>query len=142
MLSFKTTNYLSDDAKLIRQTVFVDEQKFEVEFDAVDNRAKHIVLYDDSKPIACCRLFEGEQAGEFVAGRIAVLKEYRGNHLGAKIMAEAERIAKELGGIKVSLSAQLRASGFYKTLGYSQSGEIYFDEYCEHIHMEKKLVEN
>ena len=39
----------------------------------------------------------------------------------------------------ISLSAQVRASGFYEKLGYKKHGEIYFDEYCEHIVMKKDI---
>ncbi len=139
MYSFKTTDYLSEDAKKIRSEVFVDEQHFKVEFDDTDNIAKHIVMYDNENPVACCRFFRGERDGEYIAGRIAVVKEQRGKYLGKKMLDEIENQVKQLGGKVISLSAQLRASGFYRASGYVQSGEIYFDEYCEHIHMEKKI---
>lgn len=139
MISFKTTDYLTEDAKNIREEVFVKEQNFQNEFDDIDNSAFHIVMYYNSKPVACCRIFEGKNDDEYTAGRIAVIKEYRGKHLGQMIMSQIEKTVKVLGGTKISLSAQVRAKGFYQAFGYKQSGEIYFDEYCEHIHMEKIL---
>ncbi len=39
----------------------------------------------------------------------------------------------------LEVSAQVRVKEFYKKLGYKEVGEIYFDEYCEHITMEKEL---
>lgn len=138
MISVKTTDFLNDDAKLIREEVFVKEQKFVAEFDEIDNTATHMVIYDDNSPIACCRFFRGED-GEYIAGRLAVLKEHRGRHLGALMIAEIEKCVKALGCKKLSLSAQTRAKGFYEKQGFKAVGDTYFEEYCEHIHMEKMI---
>ena len=50
-----------------------------------------------------------------------------------------EAKVKQIGGKKLILSAQCRVQPFYEKLGYTARGEIYLDEYCEHIHMEKTL---
>lgn len=139
MISFNLTDYLTEDEKMIRTEVFVDEQKFHEEFDTQDKNSYHLVMYDDKTPIACCRFFKTETLGKFMLGRLAVRKLYRGKHIGEKIMTEAEKLAKKEGAKIMALSAQLRASGFYEKLGYAKMGEIYLDEYCEHIHMEKEL---
>ncbi|MDD6355176.1 MAG: GNAT family N-acetyltransferase [Oscillospiraceae bacterium] len=55
------------------------------------------------------------------------------------MLDEIENEVKRLGGTSISLSAQLRVKKFYELSGYQASGDIYFDEYCEHIHMEKIL---
>ena len=137
MIDFKVTNNLSEDEKMIRETVFIEEQKFKIEFDDTDDIATHIVMYIDNNPVGCCRLFK--QDNEYHIGRIAVLKPYRGKGYGEKILLNAERVAKEKGADSISLSAQVRASGFYEKLGYKKHGEIYFDEYCEHIAMKKDI---
>ena len=137
MIDFKVTNTLSEDEKMIRETVFIEEQKFKIEFDDTDDIATHIVMYLDNQPVGCCRLFK--QDNEYHIGRIAVLKPYRGKGYGEKILLNAERVAKEKGADSISLSAQVRASGFYEKLGYKKHGEIYFDEYCEHIAMKKDI---
>lgn len=137
MIDFKVTNTLSEDEKMIRETVFIDEQKFKVEFDDTDDIATHIVMYLDNQPVGCCRLFK--QDNEYHIGRIAVLKPYRGKGYGEKILLQAEKNAKKMGADSISLSAQVRASGFYEKLGYKKHGEIYFDEYCEHIAMKKDI---
>ena len=140
MINFKTTKFLSDEAKTIREEVFVQEQKFVNEFDEIDNKAYHIVMYKDDTPIACCRFYKNDKIKDnYAAGRIAVRKEYRGKHLGKAILDEIENEVKRLGGTSISLSAQLRVKKFYELSGYQASGAIYFDEYCEHIHMEKIL---
>lgn len=137
MIDLKVTNTLSEDEKMIRETVFIDEQKFKIEFDDTDDIATHIVMYIDNNPVGCCRLYK--QENEYHIGRIAVLKPYRGKGYGEKILLNAERVAKEKGADSISLSAQVRASGFYEKLGYKKHGEIYFDEYCEHIAMKKDI---
>lgn len=137
MIIFKVTNTLSEDEKMIRETVFIEEQKFKIEFDDTDDIATHIVMYIDNNPVGCCRLYK--QENEYHIGRIAVLKPYRGKGYGQKILLNAERVAKEKGADSISLSAQVRASGFYEKLGYKKHGEIYFDEYCEHIAMKKDI---
>lgn len=137
MIIFKVTNTLSEDEKMIRETVFIEEQKFKIEFDDTDDIATHIVMYIDNNPVGCCRLYKREN--EYHIGRIAVLKPYRGKGDGEKILLEAEKVAKEKGADSISLSAQVRASGFYEKLGYKKHGEIYFDEYCEHIAMKKDI---
>ena len=137
MIDFKVTNTLSEDEKMIRETVFIEEQKFKIEFDDTDDIATHIVMYIDNNPVGCCRLYK--QENEYHIGRIAVLKPYRGTGYGEKILLEAEKVAKKMGADSISLSAQVRASGFYEKLGYKKHGEIYFDEYCEHIAMKKDI---
>ncbi|WP_295211251.1 GNAT family N-acetyltransferase [Ruminococcus sp.] len=126
------------DAKLIRQAVFIDEQGFVNEFDDIDERAVHAVLYLGGFPVATGRLFDID--GEAHLGRIAVLKAYRGKELGRAIMEALEEYAAKAGYKSTNLSAQLRAQKFYEKLGYEAYGDIYHDEYCPHIAMKKALA--
>lgn len=135
----KIYNYLCAEARKIREQVFVEEQGFENEFDEFDAQVPHAVLFMDGQAVATGRLLPGEQQGELVIGRVAVLQEYRGRHLGEQIMLALEEEARRAGGKKISLSAQCRASGFYQTLGYAERGAVYLDEFCPHILMEKVL---
>ncbi len=133
----KTSNTLFKDAGDIRWQVFIEEQKFTVEFDDIDERAIHLVLYDGDKPVAVGRTYEED--GKAIMGRIAVIPEFRSRHLGAAVVTELEKVAKAEGYTVAALSAQCRVQGFYEKLGYTPMGEPYFDEYCPHIHMEKFL---
>ena len=134
----KKYNNLCSDSLMIRKKVFVDEQGFKDEFDETDKTCSHIVLYDNEKSIATCRFFkEGEN---YHIGRVAIIKEYRGQGLGNKIMQVAENEILKEGGKTIEVSAQVRVSDFYKKLGYNKVGDIYFDEYCEHIRMVKELL--
>lgn len=136
-MEFQFYNELIEDAKKIREKVFVEEQGFQQEFDDIDLTCIHMVMYDQSQPIGCARMYEDN--GDMILGRIAVLKEYRHKHLGSQILVQLEKKAQDLGYNKVVLSAQVRASEFYVKNGYVAYGEEYLDEYCPHIHMKKEL---
>lgn len=135
----KCSDYLSNDAVKIRTEVFVTEQGFKVEFDEIDKKAKHIVMYDGETPVAVCRFYGINESGLYSVGRIAVTKQYRGRGLGAEILESAENEIKKLGGTAVELSAQVQAEKFYTKQGYTPIGDTYLDEYCPHIKMSKQL---
>ncbi len=128
---------LNNDIIGIRTEVFIDEQGFKDEFDETDKICSHIVLYDNEIPVATCRYFE--ENGVYHIGRVAVIKEYRNQHLGNEIMKIAEAEILKENGKQIEVSAQVRVSEFYKKLGYNKVGDIYFDEFCEHIRMVKKI---
>ena len=166
--SIKITKGLDEnpDAIAIRKKVFVEEQGFKNEFDDIDPRAWHLVLYIGSVPAATGRLFDrgnddrakdkesadGPDSNEssvrlnkkesgirMILGRIAVIQEYRGRSLGGKVMAELEKTAKENGTEDVEVSAQERVRPFYEKLGYTAVGDVYYDEFCPHIRMVKSI---
>ena len=139
MFSFKTYSSLPDEAAAIRKAVFVDEQGFVDEFDGTDDAATHIVLYNDDEPIACCRFFAGAEAGAYVIGRFAVLKERRKQGAGTLLLKEAERQIREAGGKRITLAAQVRAKGFYAKAGYAARGGEFLEQDYPHVRMEKLL---
>lgn len=130
---------LPEDAKKIREEVFVKEQGFQNEFDEMDTHAKHFVLYDATLPIATCRFFAGELPGDYVIGRIAVLYEYRGREIGSYLLKAAEKEIQRMGGKRVLLHAQSRVTTFYEKQGFCSFGAIDFDEACPHVWMVKNL---
>lgn len=128
---------LNDDIIKTRTLVFIEEQGFKKEFDEVDKTCSHIVFYDNKIPVATCRYFKENDL--YHIGRVAVIKEYRGLHLGNEILKIAETEIKNENGKNVEVSAQVRIKDFYKKLGYKEEGEYYFDEYCEQVRMTKVL---
>lgn len=139
-ITHQFSNTLPEDAKYVREEVFVKEQGFHNEFDDIDSRAIHLVLYVGGKTAATARMFlEKEGADAFTVGRVAVLPQYRGLHLGNELLRCLEEKARELGIPKIALSAQCRVRPFYEKYGYTAMGEAYMDEHCPHIHMEKQL---
>lgn len=144
-LRFTITNGLPDDspAREIRREVFLQEQGFQNEFDAVDAAAWHVVLWLDGNPAATGRVFQKEgEPGTFCIGRIAVRKPRRGMGCGAQVIRRLERLAEELGAVQIELSAQTRVKGFYESMGYFAYGKEYKDEFCPHIAMAKRLVKD
>lgn len=138
-IRYKKTSGLCEDARLIREEVFVKEQGFLNEFDEIDGYAIHLVFYKGDVPISTCRYFKGKEEQEYIVGRIAILRSFRGKQLGNYMMKVLEDTIKAEGGKKISLSAQVRVTTFYEKNGYVAQGEPYLDEACEHIHMEKSL---
>ena len=136
-MEYKKFKGLNNDIINIRTNVFIDEQGFKDEFDEKDKTCSHIVLYDKKTPVATCRYFEENDI--YHIGRVAVIKEYRNKHLGNKIMKIAEAEILKESGKQIEVSAQVRIKEFYQKLGYKEFGEVYFDEYCEHIKMSKIL---
>lgn len=139
MNNIKFFDYRTDEAAQIRQKVFIEEQGFKSEFDDVDSKSMHIVLYHKGIAAGTGRMFTEDGGKTYHLGRIAVLEEYRHLHFGSEIVNAMCNKAKELGAMRCVISAQYRVKAFYNSLGFKESGEIYFDEYCPHIHMEKEL---
>lgn len=131
--------YLPEYAKNIRQKVFVEEQKFENEFDEIDNTSLHILIFVNNYAAGTARMFTQDGGESYHIGRVAVLPEYRKLHLGHEMVNAMIEAAKELGAKRCELSAQVRVEDFYKKLGFVEQGEEYLDEYCPHIYMVKEL---
>jgi predicted GNAT family N-acyltransferase len=141
MVKEKFTIGLPEDARMIRQKVFVDEQGYQHEFDDPDDpTAVHLVLYLDDKPIGTARLVEVDPE-TYRVGRVAVLKEYRHQKVGTYLLKYLEVKVKTLGGRKMILGAQEDKVQFYMKNGYhlDPNGEAYLDEGHPHVMMEKIL---
>lgn len=130
------------DAFAVRTAVFINEQGFENEFDAIDEASStiHITLYADNALAGCARVFpfDGEQ-DRFVFGRLAVLPEYRKNGCGRLLLERAEACARDAGARELHLHAQCSVTPFYEKHSYKSYGEIELDEHVEHIWMRKAL---
>lgn len=142
-MEITVTKGLPSGGRQVRLEVFVREQGFTEasEFDDADRDAWHAVAWENGLPLATGRLFPdtGREAG-YVIGRIAVRREKRGARLGAAIMDALEQKALSLGAREIRLCAQVRARGFYESLGYAAYGEIVYDESVPHTMMKKNLA--
>lgn len=139
-ISFKAFDYLTDDSKYIRTIVFVNEQAFKEEFDDNDKHALHILMFDAEKAIGNARVVYSKEHNSYVIGRVAILREYRGYHLGVELMKfVGQEIIKRFGHIQIGVSAQKRAIDFYKKVGYQTASEMYLEENYPHIWMVKQL---
>lgn len=134
-----------EDARFVRTRVFMEEQGFENEFDGIDDdpATVHLTLYRDGKLVGCARTFPDpehpDEPGRWVFGRLAVLPEARKGGLGAALLAESERVAREAGATEIHLHSQCYVTGLYKRAGYEPYGAEELDEHVPHIWMRKKL---
>ena len=123
---------LQNDAKLIREQVFIQEQQIAVEdeWDAEDTVSVHFVVYDQDQPIATARLLKNNSVG-----RVAVLKSHRGVGIGKLLMQQIIQKAKHEQREFLKLSSQVHAIQFYTGLGFKVEGEQYLDCGIPHIDM-------
>lgn len=138
-LEIRIYHQLTQEAADIRTAVFVEEQGFRNEFDETDSHCTHFVAFEHEEPAATCRVYCSEKKGTYMLGRVAVLKKYRGKKIGEALVHCAEEHVRTLGGVKMMLSAQVRAKGFYEKMGYAETGKAYMDEDCPHIMMKKEI---
>lgn len=127
-------------SRRVRETVFIEEQGYtpEEEFDRSDEVCPHLVLFDAETPVATGRLILMSD-GTAKLGRIAVLKSYRGQHLGAQVVSALLEKAKSLGAKRAYVSAQCYAIPFYNKFGFREYGEEYPDGRIPHMDMEMTL---
>ena len=137
-MEIKRYDSLPQEAKDIREKVFVEEQDFKEEFDAADGLSVHLVAFDCGKPVATCRFYRKADTASFVLGRIAVVKECRGRHIGARLIACAEDMLKNEADF-ILIHAQTRVRSFYEKQGYTAFGEEDFEEDCPHVWMKKRM---
>ncbi len=132
-----STGQQRTDALGVRIAVFVHEQGIarEDEIDEYDDTAVHCVGYIGGAPVAAGRLVLMDGYGKI--GRMAVLKEHRGEGLGALVLAALEREGASRGIVLFKLSAQLSARGFYDRAGYTAVGDVYDEVGIPHVAMEK-----
>ena len=129
------------EAMAIRLDVFVGEQHVpaELEADALDSVATHLLLWEDDHPIATARLLDRGK-GVLKVGRVAVLKTERGKGYGTQIMDAALRLAAKRGFLTALLDAQTYVIPFYESLGFSVEGEEFEDAGIPHRRMTKSLI--
>ena len=142
-MNIKIYHTLPQESIDIRNNVFVEEQGFREEFDGIDHRAVHLVLFCDDIPAATCRFFKEQDTEQdsdtYLLGRMAVLKTYRGQDFGSLLLQRAEAEMKQAGAKTVKLHAQQRAVPFYEKNGYSAYGDIEPEEGYPHVWMMKRL---
>ncbi|EOH74692.1 GNAT family N-acetyltransferase [Enterococcus raffinosus] len=118
----KTTDELTTQELLTilqaRTAVFVVEQKCPYqEVDEADRKAVHICIEENGELQAYARIIEEEKIIHF--GRVLVVKKYRHQQLGRKIVAKTLReIEKRYPNQPVVISAQAYLVAFYQSFGF------------------------
>ncbi|KNG93794.1 GNAT family N-acetyltransferase [Pseudaestuariivita atlantica] len=129
-----------DTCWAIRRTVFVDEQGVppELEPDEHDTTdALHVLATVEDEPVGAARIIPYGTTAKI--GRVAVLKEHRGQGIGAQLIHACQHLAAAQGATRTILGAQLSAISFYERLGYHRFGEVFDDAGIDHIMMERSL---
>ncbi len=89
--------------------------------------------YIDDLAVGAARLYKNK------VGRVATLKNYRKQGIGAKIMEAIEMYAKDNKMPYLKLHAQLYVKDFYEHLGYIVEGEIFQEADIDHVLMKKQM---
>lgn len=125
------------DLRLVRETVFILEQKVpeEEEWDELDPKCQHVIARDaGNRPIGTGRLTPDGKIG-----RMAVLPEWRGRGVGDALLRALLEQAQARGWREVSLHAQVHAMGFYSRHGFEPYGERFMEAGIEHQAMRRAL---
>jgi len=128
-------------AQSVRTAVFVNEQGIapEDEWDADDDTALHAVMFDvNGQVLGNARLLQ-PSATIAKVGRMAVLKDARGNGYGARLLQALIRCARQRSHKEVRLSAQRTAEGFYAAHGFVAMGEPFDEVGIPHVEMRLSL---
>jgi len=125
--------------KNIREKVFIQEQKVtpELEWDGMDEKAIHFLVFKDEEAIGCARAIVIKS--QMQLGRMAVLKEYRGQGAGSTLIEKAIVTAKLKQLSSIQISAQCNAINFYVKFGFEVMGDTYLDAEILHRDMTLEL---
>lgn len=132
------TQELQEKAFLIRQEVFVDEQKVSRadEFDQYETICTHFVALDDAgQPIGAARWRTTEKGIKLE--RFAVKQSWRGKGVGsALVQTVLDDIRTHKGrGAHLYLHAQLTAVPLYSKFGFEREGDQFLECDIWHYHM-------
>ena len=120
----------------IRFAVFVEEQGVprEIELYEMEGKSLHAFAFEKQLPVGTGRLLPDGHSG-----RMAVLKAWRGRGIGARLLARLMDEARARGHREVVLSAQVRATAFYRRHGFVEEGAEYMDAGILHQDMRRSL---
>ena len=132
MIAIETQSWVvaREAAYAIRHAVFVEEQGIpvELEIDDHDPIAEHVLAFVDGRYVATARVYLDEQdPSKAKIGRMAVLKDFRGQGIGTALLGEAIRVGMMQGASVFELHAQQSAAPFYAKLQFKPDGAS-FDE--------------
>ncbi|KRL79079.1 hypothetical protein FC17_GL000699 [Secundilactobacillus paracollinoides DSM 15502 = JCM 11969] len=122
--------------------VFVQERHIAIEDEFDDNDTPDMVYAvcyaDNETPVATGR-FQVIDATTMRPGRIATLKAYRGQHLGAQIIAALEEVGRNEEFETSLIHSELTAQKFYEKQGYHFVSDVYEEDGVPCVNVEKTL---
>jgi predicted GNAT family N-acyltransferase len=125
------------EAVRVREAVFVVEQgvRAEIELDEWDPRCDHALAFaPGARAVGTGRLLPDGHIG-----RMAVLREWRGQGVGGRLLVALVEHAAERGMKRLVLNAQTHAVPFYARYGFVAFGEEFIEADIPHIVMARDL---
>lgn len=126
--------------RAVRTVVFIREQQVpeELEWDEYDAVSKHVLALNNAgQPVGTARLLPNGHIG-----RMAVLKEWRGQGLGSALLTTLLQILIRRRQFEAQLHAQTSAIPFYKKFGFQVVGEEFMEAGIPHVKMMLSLKES
>jgi ElaA protein len=126
------------DLLQLRSEVFVVEQDCVYQdIDGKDQKALHILGYEDDNLVAYTRLFKpGDYFKEASIGRVVVRANQRQHKYGYDIMNTSIKTIKDsYNQTAIRISAQTYLKRFYNNLQFKEVGEEYLEDGIPHINM-------
>lgn len=126
----------------IRRTVFIEEQNVSEDEewddrDMLDSTQHFLIMQDEETAIGTARILASGKIG-----RVAVLKAYRRQGMGKRLIRSAIKAALAMRYTNIYLDAQLPAMEMYASLGFVAEGEIFLDADIEHKRMVLQLSQD
>lgn len=143
MIIVKSTDELKPkeliDILKARTAVFVVEQNCPYqEVDDDDYHDLHVQLIEDNHLKAYTRIID--KGDHITFGRVLVVKEYRKEGLGRKIIsATIDEIKQRFPNQPIQIQAQAYLQKFYESFGFKAISDVYLEDNIPHLDMLLKL---
>lgn len=124
--------------RAIREAVFMREQGVpaELEWDGLDEMCRHaLALSAKGHAIGCGRIVPPRGKELARVGRLAVLREWRGQKVGTAVLEALLDYARSCNYREVVVNAQVGALAFYRRFGFEEEGEEFLEANIPHIRM-------
>ena len=124
-----------DACLALRRAVFIEEQAVpeELELGEYDATALQLLATLDGRPVGTARMLLKGATGKI--GRVCVLRDLRGQGVGAALIRAAVEELRKLGLAQAKLGSQVHAIPFYEKLGFAAEGPVYDDAGIPHRDM-------
>jgi predicted GNAT family N-acyltransferase len=115
---------IAQKAKQIRHLVFVNEWRIpeEIEFDCIDIKSDHVILFEDGQPVATGRI-----CPDGYISRVAVIPKMRKTNAADRVFQALIDIAVQKKLPTITVSSTIEHSEQFKQAGYQASGKVYME---------------
>jgi len=120
-------------SNIIRTKVFIEEQNVERELEyEFEEEGNFFLLYYNNQPIATARWRETSKGIKLE--RFAMLKEYRNQGLGGKLL---EAVMEDVTPLNktIYLHSQVNAVTYYERAGFEKKGDVFVEANIQHYLM-------